>query len=182
LENKSGSQPRNIQKLLNLGMGNLNGDTFGMMMLGTLVKNEEGLIEIVRSMSFTRINRLRSFGPKFMGEINGKPIDKYYDLQITVPLLEALGWSIDEGEMKNVVVAIPPKAQFANRSEAESFKVYFTLEDNAIEKWPKNYSLVNDFGTCYVPVGDFVSLELHFIQMYSQRMDIYFATDDFKVV
>lgn len=143
-------------------MDKLTGETFSLMHLGTLVLNKAREIEIVKSMSYTRIERSRYMGPAFIGEINGKPIREYYELPVTPGLLAALGWTIENHIENNIILAWPQKDQFPRPECAHDFTVHFVLEKNALNSFDKGEVVVTDGETGLIAIDDFVDLEHYF--------------------
>ena len=152
------------------------------IMLGTLVVNSEDKIEFVLALTCDRAtNRIRrGQGQIFSGTINGKPMEKYRGLVVTLDLLAALGWTIDDTSPRMTVVT-PDPYQFKPPVDEmlKDLVVRFLHAD--VEGFSAGEVLINN-GKDWMQLDDFFVLELQFLEVHGQRMTIKFVDDLAPVV
>ena len=155
-------------------------DDLGTLYIGTLVLHNKGEVHLVRQLEMTRVAGSMSNGPQYIGKINGISMKEYSPLVITVPLLAALGWRIDDESEKNVIRAKPSPGKYLEAEEADSFEITFVLEDNDSQHL-KEGEVFTYSGKQNLLLSHFHDLDNNFHEEFSLRLVHDFKEEDFKI-
>lgn len=153
------------------------------LMLGSLVFNiRTGEIVKIESLSTAYIEGpTKKHKRKYAGQINGLPYQDFHSLEVTVPLLAALGWEIEDYVQAGVVTAWAPTRGDYPEMDAGGFKVKFCLVDGAIEGYSAGHVIIERVKNQWVELVHFNDLEHHFIRAWSARMPINFIEEKYKI-
>jgi len=155
-------------------------DDLGRLYIGTLVLHKNGEVHLVRQLEMTRLAGDKFRGPQYVGNINGISMKEYLPLPITVPLMAALGWRIDDGNEKNIIRAKPSPGKYLPAAEANSFEIIFVLEDDAIQ-YHKKGDVFTYCGKEQIDLRHFHHVDNIFHEEYSLRLVHDFEEEDFKI-
>lgn len=163
----------------------------GEIFLGDLVLDKHMHVVQVKSLCYRKVlfDAWNNGGPAYRGFINEEPAINFSDCPVTLPLLEALGWTLDTGKTRGLAYASPGSNQLMEYGEERDFEVVFVLADRVFENYRSGKVLYRDGDSDdWFNVESMIELGWAFYRFYSRRMFIelpdceeYFYNESIKI-